>query len=83
MSQRPPRTTAKAAAALASKKEREARFKAMEEERRKLNTFLKESGFVRCPVVEDGNCCYLAILASLRTYTRRLDVLIYVLVQRP
>jgi hypothetical protein len=43
----------------------EARLKNMEVERLKMNTFLKESGYVRYPVAEDGDCCYLAILGSL------------------
>ena len=43
---------------------------AMEAERGELNTFLKESGFVRCPVDQDGNCCYLAVLGSLGVLPR-------------
>ena len=63
--QRPRREDPKAAARAAKKQAMEARLKSMEVERLKMNTFLKESGYVRHPVAEDGDCCYLAILGSL------------------
>ena len=57
------------AAAAAKKQADQERFQAMEEARRELNTFLKANGFERGPVAPDGNCVYLAILASLGVLT--------------
>ena len=65
MSQRPSRENPEAGTRAAKKQAMQARLKNMEVERLKMNTFLKESGYVRHPVAEDGDCCYLAILGSL------------------
>ena len=64
-SQRPRREDPEAGTRAAKKQAMQARLKNMEVERLKMNTFLKESGYVRHPVAEDGDCCYLAILGSL------------------
>ena len=65
MSTPAPRENPEAGTRAAKKQAMQARLKKMEVERLKMNTFLKESGYVRHPVAEDGDCCYLAILGSL------------------